>query len=98
MRPKAVGGILEDTEMVEVISCLTTEGQPIPNDIRKGVWVAIEADSDYIKNCFEEYSVTTDDTGRYMAAHKKWHMIGLELAISVAAIALRGAYRVCPRL
>jgi predicted homoserine dehydrogenase-like protein len=89
MRPKAVGGVLEDTEMVEVISCLTAEGQPIPNDIRKGVWVAIEADSAYIKNCFEEYSVTTDDTGRYMAAHKKWHMIGLELAISVASIALR---------
>lgn len=90
MRPKALGGILEDSEMVEVISCLAKDGTPIVNDIRKGVWVAIEADSDYMKNCFEEYSVTTDDTGRYMAAHKKWHLIGLELAISVASIAFRG--------
>ena len=90
MRPREIGGILEDSGMVEVVSCLTKDGQPIANDIRKGVWVAIEADSEYMKNCFEEYSVTTDDTGRYMAAHKKWHMIGLELAISVASIALRG--------
>ena len=90
MRPRDIGGVLEDSGMVEVVSCLTKDGQPIANDIRKGVWVAIEADSEYMKNCFEEYSVTTDDTGRYMAAHKKWHMIGLELAISVASIALRG--------
>ena len=90
MRPKALGGILEDSEMVEVISCLAEDGTPIVNDIRKGVWVAIEADSDYMKNCFEEYSITTDNTGRYMAAHKKWHLIGLELAISVANIAFRG--------
>ena len=90
MRPREIGGVLEDSGMVEVVSCLTKDGQPIANDIRKGVWVVIEADSEYMKNCFEEYSVTTDDTGRYMAAHKKWHMIGLELAISVASIALRG--------
>jgi predicted homoserine dehydrogenase-like protein len=90
MRPKSEGGCLERKGLVEVVSCLTPDGQQIANDIRKGVWVAIEADTEYIKNCFEEYKVTTDPSGRYMCAFKKWHMIGLELGISVASIGLRG--------
>ena len=90
MRPRAEGGVLEAKGQVEVVSCLTTDGRPIANDIRKGVWVCFEGDSEYIRNCFEEYNVVTDPSGRYMSAYKKWHLIGLELGISVASIALRG--------
>jgi predicted homoserine dehydrogenase-like protein len=90
MRPRDIGGCLEHEGMVEVVSSLTREGQPIANDIRKGVWVCFRGDTDYIKNCFEEYKVTTDPTGRYMALSKKWHLIGLELAVSIAAVGLRG--------
>ncbi len=90
MRPKAEGGVLEHEGMVEVVSSLTRDGTPIANDIRKGVWVCFRGDTDYIKNCFEEYQVTTDPSGRYMALYKKWHLIGLELAYSVASIGLRG--------
>ena len=42
------------------------------------------------RNCFEEYKVTTDETGRYSCLYKRWHMIGLELGMSVGAIAVRG--------
>jgi predicted homoserine dehydrogenase-like protein len=90
MRPKAIGGCLEKEGMVEVVSSLTRNGQPIPYDIRKGVWVCFRGDTDYIRNCFEEYSVITDDTGRYMSLYKKWHLIGLELGVSVASVGLRG--------
>ena len=90
MRPRAEGGVLEAKGQVEVVSCLTADGAQIPNDIRKGVWVCFEGDSEYIRNCFQEYSVVTDPSGRYMSSYKKWHLIGLELGISVAAIALRG--------
>jgi predicted homoserine dehydrogenase-like protein len=91
MRPRSEGGVLEAKGQVEVvISCLTAEGVQIPNDIRKGVWVCFEGDSEYIRNCFEEYSVVTDPSGRYISSYKKWHLIGLELGISVATIALRG--------
>jgi len=90
MRPKSVGGVLESEGLVEVISCLTPNGAEIPHDIRKGVWVAIEADNDYVRNCFEEYKVITDTTGRYMSLYKKWHLIGLELGMSVASVGLRG--------
>jgi predicted homoserine dehydrogenase-like protein len=89
MRPRSEGGVLEAKGQVEVISCLTAEGAPIPNDIRKGVWVCFEGDSEYIRNCFQEYNVVTDPSGRYMSSYKKWHLIGLELGISVASIALR---------
>ncbi len=90
MRPKAIGGCLDHEGMVEVASCLTADGKPIPYDIRKGVWVCFRGDTDYIRNCFEEYKVITDDTGRYMSLYKKWHLIGLELGVSVASVGLRG--------
>ena len=90
MRPQAVGGVLEQHGMVEVVSSLNANGKQIANDIRKGVWVCIEADTDYIKHCFEEYKVVTDSTGRYMSLYKKWHLIGLELGMSVASVGIRG--------
>ena len=89
MRPRDEGGCLERKGLVEVVSCLTADGKPIPNDIRKGVWVCFEADTDYIRNCFEEYNVTTDPSGRYMCVFRKWHLIGLEVGISVASVGLR---------
>ena len=89
MRPTSEGGVLESKGLVEVISALTIEGERIPYDIRKGVWICVEADTDYIKNCFEEYKVVTDPTGRYMSLYKRWHMIGLELGMSVATVGIR---------
>lgn len=89
MRPKSEGGVLERKGLVDVVSCLTRDGEQIPYDIRKGVWVVFEADTDYLKNCFEEYKVVTDPSGKYMTLYKRWHMIGLELAVSVASVALR---------
>ena len=89
MRPQGEGGILERKGMVEVVSCIQRNGTPIPNDIRKGVWVCFEADTEYLRNCFEEYSVVTDPSGRYMASFNRWHLIGLELAVSIAAIGIR---------
>ena len=64
MRPIADSGVLDDKGVAEVVSCLKTDGTPIPYDIRKSVWVCIEADTDYIKRCLEEYSVVTNPSGR----------------------------------
>jgi len=75
--------------MVEVISSLETDGRKIPYDIRMGVWVTVEAETEYIKNCFEEYNAHTDPSGRYFTLYKRWHLIGLEVGMSVASIAGR---------
>ncbi|MHB8830417.1 MAG: NAD(P)H-dependent oxidoreductase [Syntrophales bacterium] len=88
-RPVSEGGVLEKKGMVEVISSLESDGRKIPYDIRMGVWVTVEAVSDYIKNCFEEYNAHTDPTGRYFTLYKRWHLIGLEVGVSVASVALR---------
>ncbi len=88
-RPISEGGVLERKGMVEVISSLEADGRQIPYDIRMGVWVTVEAETDYIKNCFEEYNAHTDPSGRYFTLYKRWHLIGLEVGVSVASVALR---------
>src|SRR5438128_3353751 len=89
-RPKEEGGVLERKGMVEVISSLEADGRQIGYDIRMGVWVTVEAETEYIKNCFEEYNAHTDPSGRYFTLYKRWHLIGLEVGMSVASVALRG--------
>ena len=88
-RPRNEGGVLEKKGMVEVISSLQPDGTPIDYDIRMGVWVTVEAETEYIKNCFEEYNAHTDPSGKYFTLYKRWHLIGLEVGMSVASVALR---------
>src|SRR5699024_9055428 len=89
-RPISEGGVLEQKGMVEVVSSLELDGRHIDYDIRMGVWVTVEGESEYIRNCFEEYNVQTDPSGRYVSLYKRWHLIGLEVGMSVASVALRG--------
>ena len=90
MRPRAEGGQLHHKGQVEVVSSLERDGKPIPYDIRFGVWVVFEGESEYIRRCFSEYGVKTDPSGRYACMYKRWHLIGLEVGISVASVGLRG--------
>jgi predicted homoserine dehydrogenase-like protein len=96
MRPKSEGGILHHKGQVEVVSSLARDGTPIPYDIRFGVWVAFEGETEYIRRCFSEYGVKTDDSGRYACLYKRWHLIGLEVGISVASVGLRREPTGCP--
>ena len=96
MRPKAEGGVLHHKGQVEVVSSLHTDGTPIGYDIRFGVFVVFEGDTDYIRRCFSEYGVRTDSTGRYACLYKRWHLIGLEVGISVASVGVRNESTGCP--
>ncbi len=88
-RPRSEGGVLDHKGMVEVIASLEPDGRPIPYDIRMGVWVTVEGETDYVRHCFEEYNAHTDPSGRYFTLYKRWHLIGLEVGYSVASLALR---------
>jgi predicted homoserine dehydrogenase-like protein len=90
LRPAADGGALHHKGQVEVVSSLKRDGSPVPRDLRWGVYVVFEAPSDYTARCFAEYGLVTDETGRFTAMYKPFHLIGLELGISVANAALRG--------
>ncbi len=89
MRPREAGGQLESAGMVEVVSCLERDGRPVFRDLRWGVYVVLEASNDYAAACFRQYGMKTDSTGRYAAMYKPYHLIGLELNISVLSAALR---------
>jgi predicted homoserine dehydrogenase-like protein len=90
LRPRAEGGLLARKGTVEVISSERREGGKVERDLRWGTYVVFEAPSDYAARCFTEYGLVTDDTGRYAALYRPYHLIGLELGISVASVALRG--------
>ncbi len=90
LRPKAEGGSLSHKGTVEVISSLERDGRPVHNDLRWGVYITFEGESEYVRRCFAEYGLVTDSTGRYSAMYKPFHLIGLELGISVASAAIRG--------
>ena len=90
LRPAAEGGILEGPGMVEVISSLERDGRPVYRDLRWGVYVVFKARSAYTARCFAEYGLVTSPCGQYAALYRPYHLIGLELGISVASACLRG--------
>jgi predicted homoserine dehydrogenase-like protein len=90
LRPAAEGGTLHHRGQVEVVSSLERNGRPVARDLRWGVYVTFAADSEYVRRCFSEYGLVTDESGNYAAMYKPYHLIGLELGLSVASIGLRG--------
>jgi len=89
LRPKALGGCLDADGTVEVVSSLERDGRPVFRDLRWGVYVTLKAPNDYTAACFKQYGLKTDATGRYAAMYKPFHLIGLELSISVLNAVLR---------
>lgn len=90
LRPREVGGVLDQSGTVEVVSSLHRDGRPVAHDLRHGVYVTFASDSSYTQESFRQYGLVTDDSGRYTALYRPYHLIGLELGISVASVALRG--------
>jgi predicted homoserine dehydrogenase-like protein len=82
-------GLAQDG-MVEVVSCLERDGRPVFRDLRWGVYAVLKAPNDYARTCFKEYGLKTDASGWYAAMYKPYHLIGLELGMSVLSAALRG--------
>jgi predicted homoserine dehydrogenase-like protein len=90
LRPRGLGGVLHHRGQVEVVSSLQRDGVPVPRDLRWGVYVVFAARDAYTARCFGEYGLVTDPGGEISALYRPYHLIGLELAVSVASAALRG--------
>src|ERR1700761_6908119 len=90
MRPREAGGVLERSGVVEVVSSLERDSRPVFRELRWGVYVVLEAPNEYAADCFRQYGLKTDASGRYAAMYKPYHLIGLELNISILSAALRG--------
>ncbi len=74
---------------VEVVSSLHRDGRDVINDLRWGVYVVFAAPTEYAARCFSEYGVATDTSGRISALYRPFHLIGLELNVSILSAALR---------
>ena len=81
--------MLHHKGQVEVVSSQKRDGKDVLGDLRWGVYVVLEATSDYVSRCFKEYGLITDKSGCYTAMWKPYHLIGMELGISVASVSLR---------
>ena len=88
-KPKADGGVLEKAGVTEVTSSVYRDGSDVPNSLVMGTYVVFEAASAYGEECFREYSMLQDASGKYACLYRPIHMIGLELGFSVASAALR---------
>ena len=75
--------------VTEVTSSVYRDGTDVRNSLVMGTYVVFESDSAYSEECFREYSMLPDKTGKYACLYRPIHMIGLELGISVASAALR---------
>src|SRR5262249_43289940 len=89
-KPRSEGGTLEKKGVTEVVSSLYRDGRDVPHHIAMGTYVVVESDSPYAAQCFVEYNCLQDKSGKYATLYRPTHMIGLELGISVASVALRG--------
>ena len=86
--PKDNGGLIDHEGQVEVISSIDRNKIQIENDLRWGVYIVIKAQNNYVKDCFKEYGMVTDNSGEYSAIWRPYHYVGLELAQSIYSIAL----------
>lgn len=90
LKPQEAGGQSEHSGTVEVVSCMEKDGRWTFNHLRWGVYVVIKAPGEYQRECFKQYGLKTDESGWYAAQYKPYHLIGLELGVSVATIMTRG--------
>lgn len=90
LRPLADGGTLAEVPTVEVVSSMRRDGSPVENHLRWAVFVVFRAGDDYVTESLNDYGMETDDTGRYASLYRPFHLIGLEVGVSVASVALRG--------
>jgi predicted homoserine dehydrogenase-like protein len=88
-KPRADGGTLEKAGVTEVVSSVTRDEKDIPHHLSMGTYVVVTSESAYSRQCFGEYAMLRDKSGKYAALYRPTHMIGLELGISVASAALR---------
>jgi predicted homoserine dehydrogenase-like protein len=89
LKPRIAGGILENSGTVEVVASEDRNGTPIKNHLRWGVYIVFKPITGHMRRFFSVHDFLTDPTGEYAAVYRPFHLIGLELGISIASTVLR---------
>lgn len=88
-KPAADGGTLTRSGTTEVVSSLTRDRTPVPHHLQMGTYVVVRANNKFVRDCFKDYRLLQDKSSEYAAMYRPTHLIGLELGVSVASVALR---------
>ena len=89
LKPRTAGGILEHSGTVEIVASENRDGTPIQNHLRWGVYIVFKAGTDLVRRFLTMHDFLRDPSGEYGAVYRPFHLIGLELGISVASAVLR---------
>jgi len=89
LKPKTAGGILEHTGTVEIVASEDRNGTPIKNHLRWGVYIVFKAGTPLVRRFLEMHDFLRDPSGEYGAVYRPFHLIGLEVGMSVASVVLR---------
>lgn len=90
LKPQAEGGILEHSGTVEIVASENRDGSPIKNHLRWGVYIVFKAGNDLVRRFLSMHDFLRDGSGEYGAVYRPFHLIGLEIGVSVASAVLRG--------
>ena len=90
LKPQAEGGILEHSGTVEIVASENRDGSPIKNHLRWGVYIVFKASNDLVRRFLSMHDFLRDGSGEYGAVYRPFHLIGLEIGVSVASAVLRG--------
>ena len=90
LKPKAAGGLLDHSGTVEIVASENRDGTTINDHLRWGVYIVFRARTDLLRRFLTMHDFLRDESGEYGAVYRPFHLIGIELGISVASAALRG--------
>jgi predicted homoserine dehydrogenase-like protein len=90
LKPNAAGGLLEHSGTVEIVASENRDGTPIKDHLRWGVYIVFKAGTDFVRRFLAIHDFLRDGSGEYGAVYRPFHLIGMELAMSVASAVLRG--------
>lgn len=88
--PKEAGGILEHSGTVEIVASEQRDGTSIKDHLRWGVYIVFKATTPLLRRFLEMHDFLRDPTGEFGAYYRPFHLIGMEVGISVASVVLRG--------
>jgi predicted homoserine dehydrogenase-like protein len=101
LRPKSEGGVLDHAGTVEVPSNFHPDGTPVSKHLRWGVFISVKAGSDYASSFLTDFRnenrMLVDSSGSYGIMYRPTHILGLELNMSIASVALIGMPTGCPK-
>ncbi len=88
--PKEAGGILEHSGTVEIVASEQRDGTSIEDHLRWGVYIVFKATTPLLRRFLEMHDFLRDPTSEFGASYRPFHLIGLEVGMSVASAVLRG--------